>query len=121
MSWLDFTATVFCALIGFGIVSMLLGMRSKEDEPIGHDPADEPLDPEGADNTGPRAWWEVLDVAEGSPVSEIRSAYREKMRQYHPDRVQGLGKEFGDLANLKAKELNRAYALAKRQRGFGNY
>jgi DnaJ like chaperone protein len=35
--------------------------------------------------------------------------YKEKLLQYHPDRVQCLGKEFQDLAEQKTKELNEAY------------
>jgi DnaJ-domain-containing protein 1 len=46
-------------------------------------------------------------------------AFRREISKYHPDRVEGLGIELRELADQKAKEVNRAYALAKEQRRFG--
>jgi DnaJ-class molecular chaperone len=48
--------------------------------------------------------------------SAVREAYRRKMREYHPDKVVNLGIELRDLAEAKAKEINRAYEEIKRAR-----
>jgi len=49
-------------------------------------------------------------------MSKIRRAYLGLMRQYHPDRVMTLGPELRELAEQKAKEINRAYELLRGRR-----
>jgi hypothetical protein len=63
--------------------------------------------------TGP-PWWEVLGVSPEASPDEIRRCYAEKLKQYHPDRVNGLAHEIVELAERKTKELNAAFAKAKR-------
>ena len=43
---------------------------------------------------------------------EIKTAYREKIRWYHPDGTHGLGAELQALAEEKTKELNAPCAWA---------
>ncbi len=51
---------------------------------------------------------------EGSPdQSAIRKAYKEKMSQYHPDKVSQLGVEIRELADRKAKQINKAYRFLR--------
>jgi TonB family protein len=57
---------------------------------------------------------EVLGVHPGASVEEVNAAYREKAKQYHPDRVEGLGPELKTLADEKMKEVNAAYAALKK-------
>jgi hypothetical protein len=54
--------------------------------------------------------WSILGIRPGSPADDIKRAYRERMRQYHPDKVASLGIELRELAERKAKEINEAYA-----------
>jgi hypothetical protein len=61
-----------------------------------------------------RPWWEVLEIPEQSTVKDVKSAYRAKIKQYHPDRVMGLAKEFQELADRKTKEIIGAYRQARR-------
>jgi hypothetical protein len=44
---------------------------------------------------------------------QIRSKYINLISLYHPDRVQHLGPELKELAELKSKEINAAYAWLK--------
>jgi DnaJ-domain-containing protein 1 len=62
----------------------------------------------------PRPWWQVLGIPEGSTLDEVKVAYYTKVKQYHPDKVMGLGEEFHKLADDKTKEINEAFESAKR-------
>jgi DnaJ-domain-containing protein 1 len=62
----------------------------------------------------PRPWWQVLGIPEGSTLDEVKVAYYTKVKQYHPDKVMGLGEEFQKLADDKTKEINEAFESAKR-------
>ena len=57
-------------------------------------------------------WWTVLEVPPHAGADAIQRAYRQKMKQCHPDRVSGLAPEFGELAERQAKRLNAAYRKA---------
>jgi uncharacterized membrane protein YkvA (DUF1232 family) len=52
---------------------------------------------------------EVLGIPRGASAEEITRAYREKMKLYHPDRVNGLGNELQEVATRKTLEIQRAY------------
>jgi uncharacterized membrane protein YhaH (DUF805 family) len=55
----------------------------------------------------------ILGV-EGSPDKlQIRKAYKEKMSQYHPDKVSQLGIEIRELADRKSKQINKAYRFLR--------
>ena len=51
--------------------------------------------------------YEILGVPYGK-ISMVKAAYRERMRQYHPDRVAHLGKALRDLAATEALRINLA-------------
>lgn len=52
---------------------------------------------------------EVLGVTPGASSEEIRRAYLEMVKKYHPDRVAHLGEEFKELAHKKFVEIQAAY------------
>lgn len=56
----------------------------------------------------------VLGVARDASPEEITKAFRDKMKQYHPDRVADLGAELQKLAHEKAVEIRRAYDALKK-------
>jgi DnaJ-domain-containing protein 1 len=56
-----------------------------------------------------RAAHEVLGVDADAAPDDIRRAYQQRMREYHPDRVAGLAEELQELAERRAKEINAAY------------
>ena len=66
----------------------------------------------------PPSWdpYAVLDVRRGASQEEISAAYRERMKQYHPDRVSGLGDELQHLAHEKTLAIQRAYEELRQRR-----
>ena len=55
----------------------------------------------------------VLGIKGKVSKSEIKNAYHEQIKQYHPDKVQHLGKDLRDLATVKSKEIIAAYGYFK--------
>ena len=53
--------------------------------------------------------YELLEIAADAPADEIKRAFRREIAKYHPDKVQHLGKEFQEIAAVKAAELTQAY------------
>lgn len=51
--------------------------------------------------------YEVLGIKEGASEEEIKKAYREQVKKYHPDQYQN--NPLSSLAEEKLKELNEAY------------
>ena len=49
----------------------------------------------------------ILGVSENATDAEIKAAYRELAKKYHPDNYQDS--PLGDLANEKMQEINEAY------------
>jgi DnaJ like chaperone protein len=66
-----------------------------------------------ADDRQPRAGdanpYTVLEIEPGPSREEIKSAYRRLAAQYHPDKVQHLGREIRELAETRFKEIQQAY------------
>ncbi len=56
-----------------------------------------------------KTYYEMLDVAPAASMDEIKRAFRREIAKYHPDKVQHLGKEFQEIAAIKAAELTQAY------------
>jgi DnaJ like chaperone protein len=62
--------------------------------------------------------YEVLGIPASSSDEEVRKAYRELARKYHPDTVvsKGLPEEFVDFAHKRFKEIQAAYEAVKSER-----
>jgi len=71
------------------------------------------VDPELCSSPDP---YVVLDLQPGATDDEIRRAYKEQVRQYHPDRVEALGADLRQLADQRTKEINWAYDTLLRRR-----
>ncbi len=58
--------------------------------------------------------YKILGVDKTATDDEIKSAYRELAKKYHPDNY--VGSPLADLAQEKMKEINEAYDKINRQR-----
>ena len=53
--------------------------------------------------------YEVLGIPPSATRESIRAAYKARMKEYHPDKVDHLGEELQELAHRKALEIQKAY------------
>ena len=58
--------------------------------------------------------YQVLGVSPSATDEQIKNAYRELARKYHPDNY--VNNPLADLAQEKMKEINEAYDQIQRQR-----
>lgn len=62
--------------------------------------------------------YEVLGIREGASDEEIKAAYKELVKKYHPDRYQN--NPLADLAEEKLREVNEAYDYLMKTRSTGS-
>lgn len=58
--------------------------------------------------------YSILEVSQGASQDEIQTAYRARMREYHPDKVAHLGEELQKLAHERTVEIQQAYQHLRR-------
>ena len=51
----------------------------------------------------------ILNVSRNATEDEIKKAYKELLKKYHPDKVAFLGEDFQKIAHTKMVEIQRAY------------
>ncbi|MCG8637259.1 MAG: DnaJ domain-containing protein [Desulfobacterales bacterium] len=59
--------------------------------------------------------YDILGVPPDAGWTQIQAAYKEKIKQYHPDKLSHLGEEFSTLANEKFLEIQAAYDTLKQK------
>jgi len=57
--------------------------------------------------------FEILGISKTSDHSEVRNAYKSKIREYHPDKVANLGDKLKKVAELESQKINMAYSILK--------
>ncbi len=62
--------------------------------------------------------YKILGIEPNATDDEIKKAYREMAKKYHPDKVAYLGEDVRKSAEQKLQEVNEAYEKIKKQRGF---
>ncbi|MNO83798.1 DnaJ-like protein DjlA [compost metagenome] len=60
----------------------------------------------------------VLGVTAASEPAEIKRAYRRLLSQHHPDKLVGASASRIAAATERTREIQAAYALVRRRRGF---
>lgn len=60
-------------------------------------------------NTNKKNPYKILGIRTNATKDEIQAAYRQKVKQYHPDKVSHLGEELQKVANEKFIEIKNAY------------
>lgn len=60
----------------------------------------------------------ALEIQPSATNEEIKKAYREMAKKYHPDAVANLGEDIKRKATEKFKAINEAYHTLKNGRGF---
>ncbi len=59
----------------------------------------------------------ILGIQKSASDEEVKMAYREMAKKYHPDKVAHLGEEVKKAAEEKFRNVNDAYDLIKKERG----
>ena len=62
-------------------------------------------------NTSLNRSYKILGLSKNANLEQVSSQYRKLIKEYHPDKLQGMGlpKEFIELANQKLSAINKAY------------
>jgi len=61
--------------------------------------------------------YKILGIAASATDEEVKTAYREMAKKYHPDKVSHLGEEVKKAAEEKFLKVNEAYETIKKERG----
>ena len=61
--------------------------------------------------------YKILEINQEATNEEVKKAYRELAKRYHPDKVAHLGEEVKKTAEEKIMQLNAAYDSIKEKRG----
>ena len=109
---------ILCAGLGYALLNYFLSgppTPRSEDGPLGigsrRQQAPPPRQPQPrADASEP--WYDVLGVAPDATLEQIKRGYRQKISQYHPDKVANSADEIRQLAESRSKQINPAYEYA---------
>lgn len=61
--------------------------------------------------------FQTLGISPDSEDELIKTIYRKKMKEFHPDKVSHLSEEVRKKAEARAKDINEAYLKIKKVRG----
>ena len=62
--------------------------------------------------------YKILEIPKTATNDEVKKAYRKMAKKYHPDRVAHLGEEHQKGAEEKFRQVQEAYELIQKERGF---
>ncbi len=61
--------------------------------------------------------YKILEIEKSASDNELKKAYRKMAKKYHPDKLQGVGKEHLKGAQEKFQSIQKAYESIKKERG----
>ena len=61
--------------------------------------------------------YRILGISADATNDEVKKAFREMAKKYHPDKVSHLGEEVKKAAEEKFRKVNEAYETVKEERG----
>jgi len=96
------------AVLGFLIWWTTKSAKGVYTGPQGSRNASEDQKPPDKEDDDP---YKILGLERDATEAEIKEAFRKLASQYHPDKVQHLGKEFQELAHKKFVTIKRAYEI----------
>jgi len=106
--WID-DAVVLYLLWRYYRRQRLLRQASNRSGQAGRTAGDRQSRAADANGRGQRDPYTVLEIEPGASIEEVKAAYRRLAAQYHPDKVQHLGREIQELAEMRFKEIQQAY------------
>jgi DnaJ like chaperone protein len=74
-------------------------------------PPEEPQIDDPAEDDEDLKYYVLLGIHSPASPSDIKAAYRARIKQCHPDKFAGRGPEFRRMAEERTKELNEAYEV----------
>lgn len=117
----EIIVSLVCLALGYWVVSKVLGTPSDETAPVKPSTEDDATFSSSQAEEAPADeavtlsnWFRILEVGEHASREEIRAAYKRKISQYHPDKVNQMGQEIRELAGRKSQQINAAYELGMR-------
>jgi len=115
MSGLELSVAVIAAIVGYVVISAL--WPNKKSAQSSDSPSSTSSSESRQQWATPEPWHVTLGVRPNASTDEIKTAYRQLMAQYHPDKVAQLGPELQRVANQVSTQINAAYQEGCRARG----
>lgn len=66
----------------------------------------------------PDSAYRILEIERTATVNEIKKAYREMAKKYHPDKLQHMDEAYQKGAQEKFQKVQEAYEQVQKERGF---
>ncbi|MDX2430342.1 MAG: TerB family tellurite resistance protein [Bacteroides sp.] len=61
--------------------------------------------------------YKILEIEAAASDDEVKTAFRNMAKKYHPDKVGHLGEDFKKVANEKFRKVQEAYDRIRKERG----
>lgn len=66
----------------------------------------------------PDSAYKILEIDRNATVEEIKSAYREMAKKYHPDKLQHMDEAYRKGTEEKFRKVQEAYEQIRKERQF---
>ncbi len=66
----------------------------------------------------PDSAYKILEIERTATVSDIKKAYREMVKKYHPDKLQHMDEVYRKGAEEKFRKVQEAYEQLQKEKGF---